>query len=63
MDDGPKTSFRLIEPANDGVSALQHVNDVVMTLATLLGRRIAREEFERRRRETLTLVKTPPQGD
>jgi hypothetical protein len=63
MDDGPKTSFRLIEPANDGAMALQHVNDVVMTLATLLGRRIAREEFERRRRETLTLVETPPQDD
>ena len=48
MDDEPTTSYRLLDPANDGNPALTHVDDAVLTLARLLGRQIAREEFERR---------------
>ncbi len=48
MDDEPTTSFRLLNPANDGEAALTHVNDAVLTLARILGRQLAREEFERR---------------
>lgn len=48
MDDKPTTSYRLLDPANDGNTALTHVDDAVLTLARLLGRQIAREEFERR---------------
>lgn len=48
MEDQPGVSYRLLDPANDGDLALTHVDDVVLTLARLLGRQIAREEFSRR---------------
>lgn len=63
MDKDHTSDHRLLEPANDGALALQHVNDVVLTLAGLLGRQIAREEFERRQREAEAQSHTPPQDD
>ncbi len=63
MEDEPKATDRVLDPASDDLAALQRVNDVALTLAGLLGRQIAREEFERRQRETNAQSSTPPQDD
>jgi hypothetical protein len=47
MGDEPQSNYRVLDPANDGDLTRTHVDDVVLTLARLLGRQIARDEFDR----------------
>lgn len=63
MEDEPRASNQRLDPASDDLAAHQRVNDVALTLAGLLGRQIAREEFERRQREAAAQSDTPPQDD
>ena len=45
MDDAPRPSSGTIIPANDEAAANPEFDAVVMTLARLLGRQMAREQF------------------